>query len=76
MALPTPDNLKTMDYAHRAQPFVDVAGKDAVDLETMDWAFQAQPFVRNPVAAPPAGIVWPIFADEIHSALFGGQVVR
>lgn len=28
------------------------------------------------VAAPPPGIVWPIFADEIHSAVFGGQVVR
>ena len=47
MALPTPDNLKTMDYAFQGQPFVDVPAKDAVDIETMDYAFQGQPFVRN-----------------------------
>jgi len=47
MALPTPDNLKTMDYAYQGQPFVDVPAKDAVDLKTMDYAYQAQPFVRN-----------------------------
>ena len=53
MALPTPDNLKTMDYAHQGQPFVDVPSKDSVDIKTMDWAYQAQPFVRN-LAPPPA----------------------
>jgi len=45
--LPTPDNLKTMDYAFQAQPFVDVPSKDAVDVKTMDYVWQAQPFVRN-----------------------------
>jgi len=54
MALPTPDNLKTMDYAHKGQPFVDVPSKSAVDLKTMDWSFQAQSFVSNSAeAAPP-----------------------
>ena len=47
MSLPTPDNLKTMDYAFQGQPFVDVPAKDAVDIKTMDYSYQAQPFVRN-----------------------------
>jgi hypothetical protein len=47
MALPTPDNLKTMDYAFQGQPFVDVPAKDSIDLKTMDYSFQGQPFVRN-----------------------------
>lgn len=47
MALPTPDNLKTMNYAYRAQPFVDIPAKSTIDLKTMDIAYQAQPFVRN-----------------------------
>jgi len=57
MALPTPDNLKTMDYVFWGQPFVDVPAKDGIDLMTMDWIYQAQPFVRNPITAlpPPAG---------------------
>ena len=57
MALPTPDNLKTMDYAHQGQPFVDVPSKATIDLKTMDWAFKGQPFVSNPAAveAPPVG---------------------
>jgi hypothetical protein len=47
MALPTPDNLKTMYWAFQGQPFVDVPAKSTVVLTTMDYAFQAQPFVRN-----------------------------
>ena len=50
MALPTADNLKTMDYASWGQPFVDVPAKSSIDLKTMDWAYQAQPFVSNPAA--------------------------
>jgi len=58
MALPTPDNLKTMDYAYQGQPFVDVPAKDAVDLKTMDYAYRAQPFVRNyGTAIPPTEVV-------------------
>jgi len=52
MALPTPDNLKTMDYVFRGQPFVDVPAKDSIDLETMDYAYRAQPFVT--VMYPPS----------------------
>jgi hypothetical protein len=47
MALLTPTNLETMDYAYQAQPFVDVPSKSAINLETMDYAYQAQPFVSN-----------------------------
>ena len=51
MALPTKTDLGKMDYAHKAQPFIDVPSKDTIDLKTMDYAFQAQPFVSNPEAA-------------------------
>jgi len=51
MALLTPTQLATMDYAFQGQPFVDVPAKDAVDIKTMDYAYQAQPFVRNYGAA-------------------------
>ena len=47
MALPTPTNLKTMDYAYQAQPFVQVPSKSAVITNTMDYAYLAQPFVTN-----------------------------
>jgi len=51
MALPTKTDLEKMDYAHKAQPFIDVSSKDTIDLKTMDCAFQAQPFVSNSEAA-------------------------
>lgn len=47
MALPTPDNLKTMDYAYRASPFVYVPAKAVIDVKTMDYAYRASPFVVN-----------------------------
>jgi hypothetical protein len=56
MALPTPDNLKTMDYGYQGQPFVDVPAKSTINLDTMDIAYLAQPFVRNPGVAV---VGWP-----------------
>ena len=50
MALPNQTNLKTMDYAHKGQPFVDVPAKNAIDLKTMDYVLKGQPFVANPFA--------------------------
>lgn len=47
MPLPSPDNLKTMDWVYQAQPFVDVPGTSEIDLKTMDWVYRAQPFVSN-----------------------------
>lgn len=47
MALPTPDNLKTMDYVYKGQPFVDVPAKPGIDLSAMDYVYKAQPFVSN-----------------------------
>jgi len=47
VSLPTDVDLKTMDYAHRGQPFVDIA-LSGIDTTTMDYAFQGQPFVTNP----------------------------
>ena len=47
MAFPTPTELKTMDMAFKAQPFVYVASKVSVTLAEMDVAYQAQPFVAN-----------------------------
>lgn len=56
MALPTPTDLATMNYAFRGQPFVEVPAKSAVALAGMGYAYQGQPFVRNEGAggAPPA----------------------
>ena len=52
MALPTPNNLKTMDYAFKGQPFVDIPAKSSINLGTMDYVYQAQPFVT--VMYPPS----------------------
>lgn len=58
MALPTTDDIKTMDYGFEGQPFVNVPAKD-IDLTTMDYAFEGQPFVSNPFAGePPAPSAW------------------
>lgn len=65
MALPTPENLKTMDYVHRGQPFVDVPSKDAVDIKTMDYAYKASPFVRNYGEAPPPAPPAPLPPPQI-----------
>jgi hypothetical protein len=47
MALPTSDDLKTMDYSFDGQPFVSVPLSN-IDTTTMDYAFDGQPFVTNP----------------------------
>lgn len=69
MALPTPDDLKTMDYAFRGEPFVDVPSQSSIDLGTMDYAFRAQPFVRNysggaPPPPPPPPTVDSLFFGQ------------
>jgi len=45
MALPTPDDLKGMDYAYQGEPFVRLPAKTGLTLEAMDYAYQAEPFV-------------------------------
>lgn len=58
MPLPTPTQLRTMDYAFQGQPFVSIPAKTGMTLQSMDYSFQAQPFVPNPdAAAPPLGLV-------------------
>ncbi|MBU0964730.1 hypothetical protein KKC06_06850 [Patescibacteria group bacterium] len=47
MALPTPINLQTLNYAYQGQPFCRVPAKTTIDLETMDYSYEAQPFVSN-----------------------------
>jgi hypothetical protein len=51
-SLPTPTNLKTMNYAYQGQPFVNIPAKDSINLKTMNIAYQGQPFVRNQNYAP------------------------
>ncbi len=53
MSLPNSDDLKGMDFAFLAQPFVDVPAKPSIDTATMDYAYLAQPFVTNPAVSPP-----------------------
>jgi hypothetical protein len=47
MALPTPTDLKTLDWSFQGQPFCWVAAKSSITLAGMDYSFQAQPFVAN-----------------------------
>jgi hypothetical protein len=51
MALPTPDQLKSMDYTYLAQPFVWIPTSSSISLKSMDYVYQAQPFVSNPLLA-------------------------
>ena len=51
MALPNSDNLKTMDFAWRGQPFVEMPAKAAIDTKTMDYVWRGSPFVRNEYVA-------------------------
>jgi hypothetical protein len=44
MSLPTPTNLKTLDYTYKAQPFSNIPSKDSVNLKTLDYTYKAQPF--------------------------------
>jgi len=46
MALPTREDLETMDYVYQGQPFVEVTAKDSINLETMNYVYKSQPFVR------------------------------
>lgn len=56
MAIPTADDLITMDYVYQGGPFVELPAKSTIDLTTMDYVYLGQPFVRNSAAAaPPAG---------------------
>lgn len=51
MALPTPTDLKKMDYAHKASPFIDVPSSNSIGflMAGMDYAYKAQPFVSNTI---------------------------
>jgi hypothetical protein len=51
MSLPKSDDLKGMEFAFLAQPFVNVPAKPAIETNTMDYAFLAQPFVTNPASS-------------------------
>lgn len=44
MALPTKDDLATLDYVYQGAPFVQVEAKN-LDSATLDVVYQAQPFV-------------------------------
>jgi len=39
------EDLETMDFSFRGQPFVNITAKNTIDLSTMDYSFQGQPFV-------------------------------
>lgn len=55
MALPTDEDLKTMDYSYLGQPFVFVPAKVTIDTETMDYPYLGQPFVTNPAQSQSTG---------------------
>jgi len=57
MALPTVDDLLTLDYAHNGVPLVQVASKPGIDFQGMDLADNAQPMGWGAfnAAPPPSG---------------------
>ncbi len=54
MALPTPTDLKTLDWSFQGQPFCDVSAKSTITLAGMDYSFQAQPLVANEAGEAPS----------------------
>jgi len=42
--LPTRDNLLTMDYAFKGQPFCNVATKAGIELDGLDYGYKGQPW--------------------------------
>lgn len=54
MALPSRDNLLTLDYAFEGQPACFVAAKASIDLNLLDTAWQGQVFWGLSASVPPA----------------------
>ncbi|MEI6577624.1 MAG: hypothetical protein WCO63_15725 [Bacteroidota bacterium] len=44
MALPTGENLITLDTAYNGQPFVQLAAKSTIDTNGLDVAYNGAPF--------------------------------
>ncbi len=57
MSLPTPTDLKTLDFVYLGQPFCQVPAKTAVILTGMDYSFLGQPFVSNEGSGEPTPVV-------------------
>ena len=64
MSLLTSDQLKTMDYAFQAQPFVNLSLQVSINLLTMDYVFQGQPFVSVVAAVAAAGNPYYAYAQQ------------
>ena len=47
MALPTQEDIVTMDIASRGLPYLDVPAKSSIDTQLMDTASRGLPFVTN-----------------------------
>jgi len=57
MALPTQDDLKTLDYQYFGQPFCWLSLKSTLDTDTLDYQYFGQPFwAVMPTEAPPIGL--------------------
>ena len=60
MALPTVEDIQTMDIPSRGLPYVDVPAKTGITTQTMDYVSRGLPFVTNDDfdgGAPPATAV-------------------
>lgn len=51
MALPTSQNLDTLDYDFLGEPFNDGTSKASIDLDTLDYDFLGEPFNGNEFVA-------------------------
>lgn len=57
MALPTSQNLDSLDYAFWGKPFNEGAGNASIDLDTLDYAFWGELFNTNKYVAAGGGAI-------------------
>lgn len=74
MALPTSQDLDSLDYAFWGEPFNEGTGKSSIDLDTLDYAFWGEPFNANEYAAtPPTGVMRFNLTPRIYRMLYYNQ---
>jgi hypothetical protein len=47
MALPTVEDISTLDFPSRGLPYVDVPAKTGITTQTMDYVSRGLPFITN-----------------------------
>lgn len=56
MAIPSANDVLTMNWSYAGLPFVDVPTNNTVNTQTMNWAYAGLPFVTNLSVTGPLNI--------------------